>query len=163
MAAQVVVVAAGCHTPALLPSFPATRTRRIRYGFFTDRHPRCPAVVDLVTGTWGRPQADGEHAGGLPHGGAVPEWDDTVDGGTRLTREQQDHIRDQAGQRLPWLADAACLGGRYGTDLYHPDGPLSWAGCQECRTSWWLPPGRAAVSRPRRPPPNGSPGSSPPD
>ncbi|GAA2466327.1 FAD-dependent oxidoreductase [Streptomyces macrosporus] len=129
LTARAVVVAAGSGTPALLDrlapagSAPASFvTRRIRYGHFAGGHPS-PAVVDLVTGVWGRPApevADGALLAGRP----VDEWGHEPRGGDRLTEDQAAYIRAGAARVWPWLAEAPCLGGRHGTDLYGEGGPL---------------------------------------
>ncbi|WP_221351696.1 FAD-dependent oxidoreductase [Streptomyces beigongshangae] len=130
LTARCAVVAAGGGTPALLgdrlpprPGGPAPRTRRIRYAYF--RGPgHLPAVSDLTCGIWGRPQLDGEFAGGQLTGRPVEEWDVPAGHGDVLTDEQVAHIRAGVAHRWPWISQAPYQGGRFGADLYHPDGPF---------------------------------------
>ncbi|WP_432089368.1 FAD-dependent oxidoreductase [Streptomyces sp. bgisy095] len=129
--AHAVVVAAGNGTPALLADrLPAGAgaaepvTRRIRYGYFDRGGRTLPALVDLVTGVWGRPMPEDSGPGALLAGRPVDEWGGPPSGGSELTAEQVAYIREGAGAVWPWLADAGYLGGRYGTDLYRNDGPL---------------------------------------
>ncbi|AWZ06115.1 hypothetical protein DRB89_17465 [Streptomyces sp. ICC4] len=131
LTAACVVVAAGSGTPALLgdrlsfrPGAQASRTRRIRYAFFDRGGRELPVVNDLTTGVWGRPQLDGEAAGGHLTGRPVDEWNVPVVSGDTLTEEQIAHIRGGAVPRWPWLDRAPFMSGRFGTDLYHPDGPF---------------------------------------
>ncbi|MEU2952030.1 FAD-dependent oxidoreductase [Streptomyces xanthochromogenes] len=129
--AHSVVVAAGSGTPALLaerlPAGAGTAepvTRRIRYGYFDRGGRALPALVDLVTGVWGRPMPEEPGAGTLLVGRPVDEWGVPPGGGTQLTPEQVEYVRDGASTVWPWLREARCLGGRHGTDLYRKDGPL---------------------------------------
>jgi glycine/D-amino acid oxidase-like deaminating enzyme len=135
--ARVAVLAAGAGTPAIAGhrlsagqpsphpgSRPRLRTKRIRYAFFDRAGRRLPAVSDLVTGMWGRPQPDGPAAGGFLAGRPVEEWDVPADGGDELTTDQIEHIRTGVSRRWPWIADAPCLGGRFGVDLYSDEGPV---------------------------------------
>ncbi|MEU2913537.1 FAD-dependent oxidoreductase [Streptomyces massasporeus] len=131
LTAGCVVVAAGTGSAALLgdrlrfrPGTSAPRTRHIRYAFFDRGGREVPAVNDLTTGVWGRPQVDGEAAGGYLTGRPVEEWDVSPVGGDALTEEQVAYIREGAAHRWPWLAHAPVTGGRFGTDVYHPDGPF---------------------------------------
>ncbi len=122
--AEVVVVAAGCATPELLgarwPAGRPARTKRIRYGIFERGSRRLPTVVDLTTGVWGRPDGRSGFLAGRP----VEEWDVPVTAGTELTGKHVERIRAGAGQRLPFLTTATFLAGRFGTDLFVPDGPV---------------------------------------
>ncbi|MFF3914480.1 FAD-dependent oxidoreductase [Streptomyces sp. NPDC001852] len=132
--ARVAVLAAGAGTPAIAghrlsagspagsAPRPRLRTRRIRYAFFDRAGRLLPAVNDLVTGVWGRPQMDGPAAGGFLAGRPVDEWDVPAGGGEELTGEQVAHIRAGVRRRWPWLGHAACLGGRFGVDLYSERG-----------------------------------------
>ncbi|MEU7178357.1 MULTISPECIES: FAD-dependent oxidoreductase [Streptomyces] len=129
--ARCAVVAAGSGTPALLgdrlpvrPGRGAPRTKRIRYAFFDLGGRRLPAVSDLTTGMWGRPQTGGPAAGGHLTGRPVDEWDVPAAGGGQLTGEEIAHIRSGAVRRWPWIGQARYLLGRFGADLYHPDGPF---------------------------------------
>ncbi|MEU4254871.1 FAD-dependent oxidoreductase [Streptomyces fradiae] len=126
-----VVVAAGGGAPVLLgerltarlgPAAP--RTKRIRYAFFASGGREVPAVNDLTTGMWGRPERHGPLSGTHLTGRPVEEWDVPPTGGEVLDDAQVAHIREGAARRWPWIADAPFRGGRYGADLYHPDGPL---------------------------------------
>ncbi|MBT2406355.1 MULTISPECIES: FAD-dependent oxidoreductase [unclassified Streptomyces] len=113
----------GTGTSAAAEAVAAPRTKRIRYAFF--RHAGSqglPAVADLVTGVWGRPQLTGPAAGGYLVGRPVDEWDVPSGGGDAITPEQAEHIREGAAHRWPWLAEAEFLSGRHGVDLYTRDG-----------------------------------------
>ncbi|WP_436732086.1 FAD-dependent oxidoreductase [Streptomyces sp. URMC 125] len=129
--ARCAVVAAGSGTSPLLgdrlrlgPNAPAPRTKRIRYAFFDCSDRRLPAVNDLTTGVWGRPHLDAGAAGSHLIGCPVEEWDVPAEGGESLTDDEITHIREGTAHRWPWVTGAAFLGGRFGTDLYHPDGPF---------------------------------------
>ncbi|MCD9591933.1 FAD-dependent oxidoreductase [Streptomyces sp. 8ZJF_21] len=131
LTARCAVVAAGGGTPALLgdrlpprPGGPAPRTKRIRYAFFRGPGRPLPAVSDLTCGIWGRPQLDEPFAGGQLTGRPVEEWDVSAGAGDTLTDEQVAHIRAGVVHRWPWVSRAPYLGGRFGADLYHPDGPF---------------------------------------
>jgi glycine/D-amino acid oxidase-like deaminating enzyme len=122
--AEAVVVAAGCASPDLLgtrwPTTRPARTKRIRYGVFECGERSHPAVYDLTTGVWGRPDGRGQYLVGCP----VPEWDVPVVAGARLSAVQVEQIRTDAGRRFPWLGYAKLLAGRFGTDLYVSGGPV---------------------------------------
>ena len=134
--ARVAVLAAGVGTPAIAGHRlsagrpvrsgprPRLRTRRIRYAFFDRAGRRLPAVNDLVTGMWGRPQMDGPAVGGFLTGRPVDEWDVPAGGGDELTDEQVAHIRAGVRRRWPWIGRATYLGGRFGVDLYSEHGPF---------------------------------------
>ncbi len=129
--ARTAVVATGSTVPDLrnrngAPIGPSARVKRIRYGYFDARRRRLPAVADLVTGMWGRPNAEGES---FLAGRPVNEWDVPPGGGDSLTPEEISYIRSGAARRWPWLADAEYLGGRFGADLYAGDGPLLGSVC----------------------------------
>ncbi|MYX61339.1 hypothetical protein GTZ89_38320, partial [Streptomyces sp. SID8382] len=106
------------------PGGPAPRTKRIRYAFFRGPGRPLPAVSDLTCGIWGRPQLDEPFAGGQLTGRPVEEWDVSAGAGDALTDEQVAHIRAGVVHRWPWVSRAPYLGGRFGADLYHPDGPF---------------------------------------
>ena len=128
VAARVVVVAAGCGATALLgerwPGDRPARTRRIRYAVLAaptgPGRAAVPALVDLTTGLWARP--DGRD--GVLAGRPVPEWDVPVRAGTGLAAPEIDWIREGMAARLPALAGAPALTGRFGTDLYTATGPV---------------------------------------
>ncbi|WP_340377110.1 FAD-dependent oxidoreductase [Streptomyces sp. SS7] len=131
LTARCAVVAAGGGTRALLgdrlpprPGGPAPRTKRIRYAFFRGPDRPLPTVTDLTCGIWGRPQLDGPFAGGRLTGRPVEEWDVSADDGDTLTDEQIADIRAGVVHRWPWVSQVPYLGGRFGADLYHPDGPF---------------------------------------
>ncbi|TDC81661.1 FAD-dependent oxidoreductase [Micromonospora sp. KC606] len=121
--AAAVVVAAGCDSPGLLghrwPANARARTRAIRYAIFAGRGRRLPTIVDFSTGMWGRPDGANGYLAGVP----VDEWGVPPSTGTGITDPQLDWIRGGAA-RLPFLATARMLAGRFGTDLYLPEGPL---------------------------------------
>jgi glycine/D-amino acid oxidase-like deaminating enzyme len=131
--ARTAVIATGSGVPDLRTRSgaaigPSARVKRIRYGYFDARGQRLPAVADLVTGMWGRPNVEGEsYLTGRP----VEEWDVPPSGGDSLTPEEVSYIRSGAVRRWPWLADADYLGGRFGTDLYGGDGPLLGSVCAD--------------------------------
>lgn len=122
--AREVLVAAGCGTPGLVgdqwPRDRPTWTKRIRYGIFGRGGRSVPTIVDLTSGLWARP--DG--ADGILVGVPVQECDVPVESGGHLTEDQVTTIREGARERLPFLAGAPFLTGRYGTDLYVADGPV---------------------------------------
>lgn len=130
---RTVVVATGSSIPDLrdragAPIGPRARVKRIRYAWF-DRGGRVlPAVADLVTGMWGRPNLAGDS---FLTGRPVDEWDVPASGGDELTTEQAEFIRAGAATRWPWLATADYLGGRFGADLYGDGGPLHGAVCAD--------------------------------
>ncbi|MCX4746940.1 FAD-dependent oxidoreductase [Kitasatospora sp. NBC_01287] len=121
--ADVVLLATGCATPALLgdrlPELAGARTRRIRYGIFDRGGHTLPTLVDLVSGVWGRPDGADAFLAGCP----VPEWEVPERSGRALTPAQVAAIRAGTALRLPFLAEAAFRTGAYGTDLYPPAGP----------------------------------------
>jgi glycine/D-amino acid oxidase-like deaminating enzyme len=127
VAARAALVTSGASAPRLLgdrwPHGVAARTRLIRYALF-DRGSLClPAYVDLHGGSWGRPDGRAGFLAGSP----TEIWDVPAATGSGLTGEQIDAIRRGAGVIVPSLRDAAVLAGRFGTDLYSPDGPvLCW-------------------------------------
>jgi glycine/D-amino acid oxidase-like deaminating enzyme len=131
--ARTAVIATGSSVPDLRTRSgaaigPSARVKRIRYGYFDARGRRLPAVADLVTGMWGRPNVEGEsYLTGRP----VDEWDVPPSGGDSLTPEEIGYIRSGAIRRWPWLADADYLGGRFGTDLYGGDGPMLGSVCAD--------------------------------
>ena len=125
IAAGATVVAAGCAARELLghrwPAGHPAHTRRIRYAVLdAARAGSLPALVDLTTGMWGRPDGGDGFLAGRP----VDEWDVPVRAGAGLTEPQVDWIRRGLRERLPALAGARVLVGRFGTDLYTPTGPV---------------------------------------
>lgn len=129
LAAAAVVLAAGCGTPQLLPPHvrPALRTRRVRYALVGWPDASVPAVMDNVTGMWGRPWG----ADSLLVGRPVDEWDVAPGFGTDITPEQLAFVRQGGRSRWPRLVDAPLRGARWGTDLYAAE-PLVGAadGCR---------------------------------
>ena len=131
--ARIAVVATGSGVPDLrnrggVTIGPSARVKRIRYGYFDAVGRRLPAVADLVTGMWGRPNIEGEsYLTGRPS----DEWDVSPSGGDSLTHEEISYIRSGAIRRWPWLADADYLGGRFGADLYGGDGPMLGLVCAD--------------------------------
>jgi glycine/D-amino acid oxidase-like deaminating enzyme len=125
---RVAVVAAGCGAARLLaerwPHDRPARTRRIRYAVLAapggPGGPSIPALVDLTTGMWGRPDGSDGVLAGRP----VAEWDVPVRAGTGLGAAELAWIREGVAARLPALADAPALLGRFGTDLYTAAGPV---------------------------------------
>lgn len=140
--AAAAVIAAGSSTPALLadrlsayPQLESARTKRIRYAFFRLNGRQLPALSDLTSDVWGRPQLDGPAAGGFLAGRPVQEWNVPVTGGETLTEKQIRYIREGVGHRLPWITGAEFISGRFGTDLYRAGGPLLGALPEEPRIS----------------------------
>ncbi|MBB5873451.1 glycine/D-amino acid oxidase-like deaminating enzyme [Allocatelliglobosispora scoriae] len=122
--AGAVVVAAGAGAAHLLPS-PAhggAHTRLIQCARFSGAGigSGLPAVVDLVTGVWGRPTPDGGFLIGRP----APRPVDRVVGGSALSEVDLGEIRGAATARWPWLAALPAVGGEVGTGLYRPAGHL---------------------------------------
>jgi glycine/D-amino acid oxidase-like deaminating enzyme len=119
-----IVVAAGCGSPELLgdwwPADRPHRTKLIRYGVFASGGRALPTVVDATTGMWGRPDGGDGFLAGWP----VPEWNVPVSAGSGLTEAQVEELRLGVSERLPFLAKADLLTGRYGTDLYVTGGPF---------------------------------------
>jgi len=119
-----IVVTAGCGSPGLLgeawPADRRARTRLIRYGIFAGGGRALPTIVDSGTGMWGRPDGGDGFLAGCP----VPEWNVPVSAGTGLTDAQVEQLRLGVSGRLPFLAKADLLTGRYGTDLFVTGGPV---------------------------------------
>jgi glycine/D-amino acid oxidase-like deaminating enzyme len=119
-----VVVAAGCASIGLLsawwPPGRQARTRRIRCAIFASAGHALPAFVDDGTGVWGRPDAADGYLAGWP----VNEWDMPVSAGTGLTVAEVAQVRAGVVGRLPFLAKADYLTGRFGTDLFLAGGPV---------------------------------------
>ncbi|PRY37787.1 NAD(P)/FAD-dependent oxidoreductase [Umezawaea tangerina] len=68
---DVVVVAAGAWTPALVPHGRTLRTKQIQYGVYRMRVPGLGAFVDEPTGLYGRPHGEGTFLLGL----GCDRWD----------------------------------------------------------------------------------------
>lgn len=129
--ARAVVLAAGCGTPRLLAGRPSpideartvARTKRVQYVIF-ERPARTatalPALVDLTTGMWARP--DGKD--GVLAGHPVDEWDVPATPSTSVTPERIDWIRARVSRRLPFLAAAPALASTSGRDLFVSPRPL---------------------------------------
>jgi glycine/D-amino acid oxidase-like deaminating enzyme len=122
--ARAVVFAAGCATPGLAADHTSvlagTRTRRIRYAYFAWHGRPMPAVIDLVTGVWGRPHGVASFLAGRP----VDEWDVPAGGGEEDKGADVGLLRDGVSVRWPQLATAPHEGGRHGVDLYRDAGPV---------------------------------------
>ncbi|GGY07851.1 FAD-dependent oxidoreductase [Streptomyces djakartensis] len=126
--AAAAVLAAGCGTPELLgehwPAGHTARTKRIQYAIFerpsgTGGDP-FPALVDLTTGMWARPDGLDAVLAGFP----VEEWNVPPAADTVLTSDQIDLLRERAGPRLPFLTGAKALTSVRGRDLYVSPAPL---------------------------------------
>ncbi|WP_329048783.1 FAD-dependent oxidoreductase [Streptomyces violaceus] len=120
--AAAAVLAAGCGTPELLgehwPAGHTARTKRIQYAVFerpagTGSAP-LPALVDLTTGMWARPDGLDAVLAGFP----VEEWDVPPTTDSSLTATQIGLLRERVGPRLPFLTAARALTSVRGRDLY---------------------------------------------
>jgi glycine/D-amino acid oxidase-like deaminating enzyme len=122
--ARAVALAAGVGTPALLgdgaPDADGLGGRRITYALFGYEGRPLPAVVDLVTGLWGRPARDRSFLAGWP----FEERDDGADGSTEVPATRIAELRAKASPRWPWLGAAALRSATRGVDLYAPNGPM---------------------------------------
>ncbi|CAL9324578.1 FAD-dependent oxidoreductase [Streptomyces sp. SudanB66_2053] len=127
---RVVVMAAGVgavriagHRLSELAVDAVPRTRRIRYAFFQHSDSQgMPAIVDLVTGVWGRSHHTSSAGCAYLTGRPSDEWGIPPGGGDTVTTEQAEFIRELAVTRWPWLAKAEFLSGRHGVDLFTDDG-----------------------------------------
>ncbi|GIF07101.1 hypothetical protein Asi03nite_46390 [Actinoplanes siamensis] len=117
--ADVVVVAAGAWTGALLPGT-GLRTKAVQYVVCRARGPLPPAFVDETSGLYGRPDGPGRLLLGLP----TDRWD--VPAHTdRFDPACLPRLRSRVRERLPGVRLGAVSAQVAAADGYSPDGRLA--------------------------------------